>query len=89
MIKENKSIKPKEKKVKLTFLEQREFENIEAETEELSDRINRIQKEIDDNITDYYKTKDLYLEKGKLEKELEEKFARWEYLSEIDKLSKK
>lgn len=89
VIKENKSIKPKEKKVKLTFLEQREFENIEAETEELSDRINRIQKEIDDNITDYYKTKDLYLEKGKLEKELEEKFARWEYLSEIDKLSKK
>lgn len=89
VIKENKSIKPKEKKVKLTFLEQREFENIEAETEELSDRINRIQKEIDDNITDYYKTKDLYLEKEKLEKELEEKFARWEYLSEIDKLSKK
>lgn len=89
VIKENKSIKPKEKKVKLTFLEQREFENIEAETEELSDRINRIQKEIDDNITDYYKTKDLYLEKEKLEKELEDKFARWEYLSEIDKLSKK
>lgn len=87
--KEVKSEKPKEKKIKLTYLEQKEFETIEALTEEISEKINQVQKEIDANITDYYKTKDLYLEKEKLEKELEEKFARWEYLSEIDRLSKK
>lgn len=87
--KEIRTEKPKEKKVKLTFLEQKEFETIEEETEKISEKINEVQKEIDANITDYYKTKDLYLEKEKLEKELEEKFARWEYLSEIDRLSKK
>lgn len=87
--KEVKIEKPKEKKIKLTFLEQKEFETIEEKTEEISEKINEIQKEIDANINDYYKTKDLYLEKEKLEKELEEKFARWEYLSEIDRLSKK
>lgn len=87
--KEIRTEKPKEKKIKLTFLEQKEFETIEEETEKISEKINEVQKEIDANITDYYKTKDLYLEKEKLEKELEEKFARWEYLSEIDRLSKK
>lgn len=87
--KENKIERPKEKKIKLTFLEQKEFETIEFETEKISEKINEVQKQIDENITDYYKTKDLYLEKEKLEKELEEKFARWEYLSEIDRLSKK
>lgn len=87
--KENKVERQKEKKIKLTFLEQKEFETIESETEKISEKINEVQKQIDENITDYYKTKDLYLEKEKLEKELEEKFARWEYLSEIDRLSKK
>lgn len=87
--KENKVQRVKEKKVKLTFLEQKEFEKIELETEELTNKINKVQEEIDANITSYLKTKDLYLEKEKLEKELEEKFARWEYLSEIDRLSKK
>lgn len=81
-------VREKEKKIKLTFQEQKEFETIEQVTEEISDKINEIQKEIDLYITDYHKTKDLYAKKEELEKELEEKFARWEYLSEIDRLSK-
>lgn len=81
-------VREKEKKIKLTFQEQKEFETIEQVTEEISDKINEIQKEIDLYITDYYKTKDLYVKKEELERELEEKFARWEYLSEIDRLSK-
>lgn len=81
-------VREKEKKIKLTFQEQKEFETIEQVTEEISDKINEIQKEIDLYITDYHKTKDLYVKKEELERELEEKFARWEYLSEIDRLSK-
>ena len=81
-------VREKEKKIKLTFQEQKEYETIEQVTEEISEKINQIQKEIDLYITDYHKTKDLYVKKEELEKELEEKFARWEYLSEIDRLSK-
>ena len=87
-IKKDVKVREKEKKIKLTYYEQKEFETIEAETEAISEEINQVQKEIDLYITDYHKTKDLYAKKEELEKKLEEKFARWEYLSEIDRLSK-
>lgn len=87
-VKKEVKVREKEKKIKLTYYEQKEFETIEEETEKISEEINQVQKEIDLYITDYHKTKDLYLKKEELEKKLEEKFARWEYLSEIDRLSK-
>jgi len=87
-VKKEVKVREKEKKIKLTYYEQKEFETIEEETEKISEEINQVQKEIDLYISDYHKTKDLYLKKEELEKKLEEKFARWEYLSEIDRLSK-
>lgn len=78
----------KEKKIKLSYLEQKEYEKIEKDMEIIASQIEEIQKEIDKNITNYLVTKDLYSKKETLEKELEEKFNRWEYLSEIDRMSK-
>lgn len=78
----------KEKKIKLSYNEQKEYENIENDMEIIAKQIEEIQSKIDENISDYSITKDLYKEKEVLEKELETKFSRWEYLSEIDRLSK-
>ncbi len=85
-----KVVKPKEKekKIKLNYLEQKEFETIEKEIDELQNKILDKQKEIDDNITNYQIIQRLYKEKEELEKELEIKFERWEYLDEKDKMSK-
>ena len=85
---EKKDVRIKEKKIKLTYLEQKEFETIEQDMEKITSQITEIQEKIDANITNYLVTKDLYLEKEKLEKALEEKFERWEYLSEIDRQSR-
>ena len=85
---EKKDARIKEKKIKLTYLEQKEFETIEQDMEKITSQITEIQVKIDANITNYLVTKDLYLEKEKLEKALEEKFERWEYLSEIDRQSR-
>lgn len=78
----------KEKKIKLSYNEQKEYENIESDMEIIAKQIEEIQNKINENISDYSITKDLFKEKEELEKELETKFSRWEYLSEIDRLSK-
>ena len=85
---ESKDTRVKEKRIKLSYLEQKEYEKIEEDTEIIASQIEEVQKKIDENITNYLVTKDLYIEKERLEKLLEEKFERWEYLSEIDRKSK-
>lgn len=87
-IKENKDTRVKEKRIKLSYLEAKELEKMEEDTEILASQINEIQAKIDANITNYLVTKDLYKEKENLEKLLEEKFERWEHLLEIERLSK-
>ena len=54
----------------------------------IAKQIEEIQAKIDANINNYSAIKDLYKEKEALENELENKFSRWEYLSEIDRISK-
>ena len=78
----------KEKKIKLSYNEQKEYENIEKDMEKIAKQIEEIQAKIDANINNYSLIKDLYKEKEELENELENKFSRWEYLSEIDRISK-
>ena len=78
----------KEKKIKLSYNEQKEYENIEKDMEKIAKQIEEIQAKIDANINNYSLIKDLYKEKEALENELENKFSRWEYLSEIDRISK-
>lgn len=75
--------KNKEKKVKFTFKEQREFEQIDDVIAKLEDEISQCEKEIVANGTDFIKLKELSEKKEKLEAELEYQMDRWVYLNDI------
>lgn len=75
--------KNKEKKVKFTFKEQREFEQIDDVIAKLEDDIARCEKDIVANATDFVKLKELSDKKEKLSEELEYQMDRWVYLNDI------
>lgn len=82
--KETKTEKPKgEKKLKLSYKEQREYESIDDEIAELEEKVSNIESEMEAAASEYSKLNDLILEKEALEKELEIKYERWEYLNEL------
>ncbi|MCR4781184.1 MAG: ABC-F family ATP-binding cassette domain-containing protein [Lachnospiraceae bacterium] len=72
-----------EKKVKFTYKEQKEWETIEEDIEKIENRLSEIEDEMVKFATDFGKLNDLQKENEKLEKDLEEKMERWEYLSDI------
>lgn len=73
----------REKKLKFTFKEQREFETIESDIEELENRIADLEQEMMENATSYGKLSELTKEKEEMQQKLEEKMERWEYLTEL------
>ena len=73
----------KVKKVKLTYNEQKEFDNILFVLEEIDNRIQELEKLINDNYSDYKVVSEYMKEKESLEQELDNKMARWEYLNKI------
>lgn len=75
--------KQKNKKLKFTFKEQKEFETIEEEIEALENRISGLEEEMMASATSYGKLGELTKQKEKAEKELEYKMERWEYLTEL------
>ncbi len=86
-----KKEKPKNnKKLKFTFNEQREFDTIDDDIALLEDKIQSIDDNLDKYSTDFTKLQEMLDEKASLEKELEYKYERWEYLNnladEIEKL---
>ena len=70
-------------KQKLTYMEQKEWDNIEDEIEKIETQIETTQAAMIDNSSDAGKLQDLQKELTGLEDTLEEKMARWEYLSEF------
>lgn len=76
--------KNKEKKLKFTFKEQREFEVIDEEIAELEAKIENLDKEIMENATNSAKLNELTEQKAEKEKELEEKMERWLYLNDLN-----
>lgn len=70
-------------KKKLTYNEKKEWETIETDIEKLENRINEIPDEMATFGTDYVKLGDLQQELDQLNKDLENKMDRWEYLSDI------
>ncbi|MFT8570334.1 MAG: ABC-F family ATP-binding cassette domain-containing protein [Leuconostoc pseudomesenteroides] len=70
-------------KKKLTYNEKKEWETIETDIEKLENRINKIPDEMATFGTDYVKLGDLQQELDQLNKDLENKMDRWEYLSDI------
>ena len=73
-----------EKKLKMTFQEQREFETIESDIAELEETITKLDSEMLSYAKDFVKLNELATQKEALEKELSEKMDRWVYLEELD-----
>jgi len=73
---------------KLSFNEKQEFEMIDQEIERLEDRLETIEKTIQNNPTDYTLLQEMNEETEIVEMELLEKLERQEYLNEKDRLSK-
>lgn len=87
IIKENstpKKEKPKSaKKLKFSYNEQREFETIDSDIEKLEQKIEQLENDSAKYATDFVKLQEVLDEKANLEKELEFKYERWEYLNNL------
>ena len=69
-------------KAKLTYMEKKEWETIESQIAEIEERISEIDTEMNENGSNTELLLDLQKELDNKTKELEEKYERWEYLSE-------
>lgn len=81
--KDNNSIKKENKKLKFSFNEQREFDTIDEEIEKLETKITELDEMTSKFATDFTKLNEIINEKENLEKELEHKYERWEYLNNL------
>lgn len=75
--------KPREKKLKFTFKEQKEFETIDDDIEQVELRLEELDSQIERTATDFIKLNELMEEKKAVEEKLEKKMERWEYLNEL------
>ncbi|WP_409022977.1 ABC-F family ATP-binding cassette domain-containing protein [Enterococcus faecium] len=75
------SKEPAEKK-KLSYMEQKEWETIEDEIAELEEKISLLQEEMNHQRDNFTRLQELQNDVSETEAQLEEKMARWEYLSE-------
>lgn len=73
----------KNKSRKLTFKEQREFEQIDDMISGLEKEISKVKFDINQAACDFSRLQELLLLQQQLEKKLEEAVERWAYLSEI------
>ena len=82
--KEVKKEKPKnDKKLKFSYNEQREFDTIDSDIENLENKIAELEESTSKFATNFTKLQEILDEKTNLEKELEYKYERWEYLNNL------
>ncbi|EOH80495.1 MULTISPECIES: ABC-F family ATP-binding cassette domain-containing protein [Enterococcus] len=74
---------PKERKKKLSYKEQKEWETIEDDIALLEKNIDELTEAMNHQGDDFTKLQDLQKEIDQTEQSLEEKMSRWEYLSEL------
>ncbi len=79
----------KPKPPKMTYNERKEFETIMDEISSLEEEIDNLNNHINSSYMNYALVKDEMQRKEELEKLLEQKIQRWEYLSELDEKLKK
>ena len=84
VVKEVKSetVAASSEKHKLTYMEQKEWETIEDDIETLETTIETLQNDMLKHSSDALKLQDMQKEVTNAEEKLEEKMARWEYLSQ-------
>ena len=73
----------KEKPLKMTFKEKKEFETINERIEKLEANISDTESQMSGITSDYVKLQELSDKKSALEAELEEAMDRWVYLNEL------
>ncbi len=73
----------KEKKLKFTYKEEKEYETIDEDIEALENKISEIDELMEKNSRDFGKLQELMKEKEDAEAELEHKYERWEYLNNL------
>lgn len=88
-VKKDVVVKTKEKPLKLSFNEQREYAKIDTTIAEIEAQINQLKEKIDQAFDNYVLLQQLLVQKEDVEKQLEEKMERWVYLNELaEKISK-
>lgn len=73
---------PQKKKTKLTYAEKLEWDQINKDLETLGDRVTTLEAAMAENGDNYEKLAKLQQELNQVNQELDEKTARWEYLSD-------
>lgn len=77
--------KHRNKKLKFSYNEQREYETIEDDIANLEEKLGSLDKEMNENATNSVKLKELMETKEETENLLMEKMDRWEYLEDLAK----
>jgi ATP-binding cassette subfamily F protein uup len=75
--------KPKERQLKFTFKEQREYETIEDVIAGIEGQLNVVKKQIEAAGSQYELLEELLKQQSELEAQLDEKLERWTYLSAL------
>lgn len=78
-----KNAPPRQKKLKFSYNEQREFERIDDEIATLEEKIAACDREMEENASDYVALERLTAEKEALNAQLDEKTERWVYLNDL------
>ena len=73
----------KDKKLKFTFQEKKDYETIEADIASLEQQIADLENEIIKNARDFVKLGEVTQKKEETEEKLEEKMMRWMYLEDL------
>ena len=71
------------KKLKFSYKEQREYETIEEDIQNLEEKISSLEKEMEESASNYSRLTELNEEKENAEMALLEKMERWEYLEDL------
>ena len=77
--------KNRNKKLKFSYNEQREYETIEDDISKLEEKLEKLDDEMNKNATNSVKLKELIDSKEETETLLMEKMNRWEYLEDLAK----
>ena len=73
----------RERKLKFSYKEQKEYETIEDDIAALEEKVAELEQKILQNSRDFVKLNELTKEKEETETALEEKMERWEYLEDL------
>ena len=71
------------KKLKFTYMEQKEFDSIDSDIEALEEQLSRLEKDMADAARDYGRLSQIVKEKEDVQARLDEKMERWMYLNEL------